>query len=134
VFFPRLAAIISTDEFRPNNFRDRLSRFIAERLVKRLARREAQFFLLVQKPFIEKAMRRIEEIAGIRSAAGKLRARRGRHHTKESWNFRRGFTDYSTETTDVHHLAAVYDLSVAKDTAHSVNVEGTRNVNEIVGI
>src|SRR5262245_41358951 len=34
------------------------------------------------------------------------------------------------ETTSVFHLAAVYDLSVDKETAENVNVEGTRNVNE----
>ncbi|CAL1548837.1 unnamed protein product, partial [Lymnaea stagnalis] len=36
------------------------------------------------------------------------------------------------ETTDVFHLAAVYDLAVEKDLAFRVNVEGTRNVNELV--
>lgn len=34
------------------------------------------------------------------------------------------------ETTMLFHLAAVYDLAVRRDTALSVNVEGTRNVNE----
>ena len=36
------------------------------------------------------------------------------------------------ETTDVHHLAAVYDLGVKKDLAFSVNVEGTKNINDFV--
>jgi thioester reductase-like protein len=108
--------------------------FIAERLVKRLARREAQFFLLVQKPFIEKAMRRIEEIARNTKAPPENFALVEGDITQRNL----GISDadlriIQTETTDVHHLAAVYDLSVAKDTAHSVNVEGTRNVNEIVG-
>ena len=36
------------------------------------------------------------------------------------------------ETTDVYHLAAIYDLAVEKNPAYRVNVEGTRNVNELV--
>ncbi|MBA4185439.1 MAG: hypothetical protein H0X49_15715, partial [Acidobacteria bacterium] len=36
--------------------------FIARRLVARLAERDTQFFLLVQKNFIEKAMRDVENI------------------------------------------------------------------------
>ncbi|MGI8409925.1 MAG: SDR family oxidoreductase, partial [Pyrinomonadaceae bacterium] len=34
------------------------------------------------------------------------------------------------ETTGVFHLAAAYDLSVRKDAAYSVNLEGTKSVNE----
>src|SRR5207253_692028 len=33
------------------------------------------------------------------------------------------------ETTSLFHLAAIYDLAVARDVAMRVNVEGTRNVN-----
>ena len=36
------------------------------------------------------------------------------------------------ETTDVYHLAAIYDLEVKKELAYRVNVEGTKNVNELV--
>jgi thioester reductase-like protein len=35
-------------------------------------------------------------------------------------------------TTDVYHLAAIYDLAVKQEIAYRVNVEGTRNVNEFV--
>jgi thioester reductase-like protein len=37
-----------------------------------------------------------------------------------------------TESTVVFHLAAVYDLAVARDLAMRVNVEGTSNVNDFV--
>ena len=37
------------------------------------------------------------------------------------------------ETTLVYHLAAVYDLEVAKSVGLAVNVEGTKNVNKLVG-
>jgi nucleoside-diphosphate-sugar epimerase len=36
-----------------------------------------------------------------------------------------------SETTSVFHLAAIYDLAVAKDTAQKVNLEGTQNVKRI---
>src|SRR5207237_6756641 len=36
------------------------------------------------------------------------------------------------ETTDVFHLAAVYDLAIDRDTALRVNLDGTRNVNAFV--
>jgi thioester reductase-like protein len=35
------------------------------------------------------------------------------------------------ETTQMFHLAAVYDLGVDRDLAFSVNLEGTRNVNDL---
>jgi nucleoside-diphosphate-sugar epimerase len=35
------------------------------------------------------------------------------------------------ETTSVFHLAAAYDLGVDKETAYRVNLEGTKNVNEL---
>jgi len=37
-----------------------------------------------------------------------------------------------TDITHVFHLAAIYDLAVPKEIAYSVNVEGTRNMNEFV--
>jgi thioester reductase-like protein len=36
------------------------------------------------------------------------------------------------ETTDVFHLAAAYDLTVSKDAAFNVNLQGTKNVNDLV--
>src|SRR5204863_9088398 len=36
------------------------------------------------------------------------------------------------ETTLIFHLAAIYDLAVARDVALRVNLEGTRNVNDLV--
>jgi thioester reductase-like protein len=107
--------------------------FIAERLVRRLARRDTQFFLLVQKPFVEKAMRVVEEIARNTNAPPENFALVEGDITKKNLGISKADLQIiQTETTDVHHLAAVYDLSVAKDTAFSVNVEGTRNVNEFV--
>lgn len=106
--------------------------FIAERLVARLARRDVQFFLLIQPQFTEKAMRAVEEIAEQTHtplenfaliegdiAAADLGISAGDLETMRD------------ETTQIFHLAAVYDLAVAKDAAYRVNVEGTKNVNAL---
>ena len=104
--------------------------FIAGRLVARLARSETQFYLLVQPQFVEQAMQDIEDIAEETGVA------------LESFVIVEGdicqpdlgidAADLETirfETTDIYHLAAIYDLAVAHDPAFAVNLEGTRNVN-----
>lgn len=107
--------------------------FIAARLVKRLASAETQFFLLVQKPFLEKAMREIKKIAAVTFTPLENFALVEGDITLE--NLGMSGEDSETvrnETTTVYHLAAVYDLAVEKDPAFRVNVEGTRNVNDFV--
>lgn len=119
--------------FRESIFLTGFPGFIAGRLVERLADRETQFFLLVEPRFVQKAMDEIEEIADFTGTPLE--------------NFvvvegditlpKLGIPDADLETiqyetTDVYHLAAVYDLAVAKDLAFRVNLEGTRNVNDLV--
>ncbi len=107
--------------------------FIAGRLIERLAQPERQFFLLVQPQFIELAMDEIEAIAEATLTP------------LESFVIVEGDitlpklgisdTDLETiqyETTDVFHLAAAYDLAVSKDAAFNVNLQGTKNVNDLV--
>lgn len=107
--------------------------FIAGRLLRRLARDHRRFLLLVQPAFAERARTEIENIArdSGRSAAafvilpGDITAP----------NLGLSATDLETaraESTVVFHLAAVYDLAVARELGMRVNVEGTRNVNEFV--
>ncbi|MCB0349256.1 MAG: SDR family oxidoreductase [Bdellovibrionales bacterium] len=36
--------------------------------------------------------------------------------------------EWNDRVENIYHLAAVYDLSVSKDLAHTINVEGTKNV------
>ena len=106
--------------------------FIAERLVARLARHDTQFFLLVQPQFTEKASRAVQRI--------------GEQTDTPLDNFaliegdiakpQLGISDEDLrtireETTSVFHLAAAYDLAIAKETAFLVNLEGTKNVNEL---
>ena len=107
--------------------------FIGERLVEKLVKSETQFFLLVQPQFVEKAMAAVEEIAEATDTP------------LESFSLLEGDitqpglgisdADLETiqfETTDVYHLAAAYDLAVPKDLAHRVNLDGTKNVNDLV--
>ena len=107
--------------------------FIGERLVEKLVKSETQFFLLVEPRFVEKAMAAVEEIAEATETP------------LESFSLLEGDitqpglgisdADLETiqfETTDVYHLAAAYDLAVAKDVAYRVNLEGTKNVNDFV--
>jgi thioester reductase-like protein len=106
--------------------------FIAERLVERLSRPRTQFFLLVQPNFVEKASKAVERIAGSTSAPLENFALIEGDITKPQL----GIPDEDLETvrgetTSVFHLAAAYDLSVDKDTAYRVNLEGTKNINEL---
>jgi thioester reductase-like protein len=107
--------------------------FIATRLVKRLANAQTQFFLLVQKPFLEKAMREIEKISAVTFTPLENFALVEGDITLENLGMSDEDLDATrNETTSVYHLAAVYDLAVAKDLAFRVNVEGTENVNNFV--
>ncbi len=107
--------------------------FIAERLVERLARRETRFFLLAQKQFVEKAMRAVEKIAAATGAPVENFAIVEGDITRADLGIEAEDLEIMrAETTDVFHLAAVYDLAVSRAAAFAVNVEGTRNVNAFV--
>ena len=107
--------------------------FIAGRLVERLAREDTQFFILVQPQFVEKASEAIERIAKQTAAPLENFALIEGDITQ----LQLGISDEDLatirdETTSVFHLAAAYDLAIDKATATRVNLEGTRNVNELV--
>jgi nucleoside-diphosphate-sugar epimerase len=118
-------------EFKKTIFVTGFPGFIAERLVARLAAPDVQFFLLAESRFIERAMKSIEEIAEKTGAPLENFALIEGDITKENLGF--ADEDLETirgETTDIFHLAAVYDLAVQKDLATRVNLEGTKNVND----
>lgn len=107
--------------------------FIAERLVERLAGDDVQVLLLVQQQFVEKAVSSVERIAERRAVALENFALIEGDITLPQL----GIADEDLrlvrdQTTDVFHLAAVYDLAVSKEAAFKVNLEGTKNVNEFV--
>jgi len=104
--------------------------FIATRLVKRLAAEGAQFILLTQPAFLALARAEAAEITRETGVdAGKLRIVEG-DITQPNLGLSAAELERARrETTVVFHLAAIYDLAVAKDVATRVNVEGTRNIN-----
>jgi nucleoside-diphosphate-sugar epimerase len=107
--------------------------FIAERLVARLAKEQNQFFLLVQPEFVERAVEAVKQISEDKNIPLENFAVIEGDITEPNLGI--GPDDAATvryETTDVFHLAAVYDLGVDKDLASRVNVDGTKNVNEFV--
>jgi len=118
-------------EFKKTIFLTGFPGFIAERLVARLAEKDVQFFLLVQSAFVEKAIAAIEKVAETTGTPLENFALIAGDITQKNL----GITDEDletirSETTDIFHLAAVYDLAVEKDLATHVNLEGTRNVND----
>jgi nucleoside-diphosphate-sugar epimerase len=107
--------------------------FIAGRLVERLAKPETQFFLLVQPPLVKKAMHDVEAISREKDIPLENFALIEGDITRKNL----GISDEDLETvrqetTDVYHLAAIYDLAVPREIALLINVRGTKNVNEFV--
>src|ERR1044071_2768289 len=105
--------------------------FIAERLVKHLAKLNARFILLVQPSLLERARSDVARIAvatgtdttNFSIVAGDI--------TEENLGMSAADADRArSETTTLFHLAAIYDLAVARDLAMHVNLDGTRNVNQ----
>ena len=106
--------------------------FIAERLVERLSTPRTQFFLLVQPQFTAKATAAVERIAERTSAPLENFALIEGDITLADLGISAADLDsIRDEITDVFHLAAAYDLAVDKTTATRVNVDGTKNVNEL---
>jgi thioester reductase-like protein len=105
--------------------------FIASRLLRRLARDGGWFLLLVQPAFAERAQRETAKIAQETGKSISDFVLLSGDITEP--NLGLSPTDLETaraESTIVFHLAAIYDLAVARDLGFRVNVEGTRNVNE----
>ena len=106
--------------------------FIANRLLKRLARKDCGFILLVQPSLVSHALEEIERI-------NQLSDRRVADFQIVEGDIsqpRLALSDVDLElvqqaTTRVFHLAAVYDLAVPEDVAMRVNAGGTRNVVDL---
>src|ERR671915_2171153 len=102
--------------------------FIAGRLVKRLAAEGAQFLLLVQPAFMQRAREEVARIASETNApADSFSLIEGDITQTDLGIAPLELERARAETTMVFHLAAIYDLAVRRDLAMRVNVEGTRN-------
>lgn len=107
--------------------------FIAERLVERLAAEDRQIFLLVQPQFVERSIKSIEDISARTNAPLENFALIEGDITQPNLGMSaEDARSVRESTTDVFHLAAIYDLAVEKETASTVNLEGTKNVNAFV--
>ena len=105
--------------------------FIAGRLVERLAKEGARFYLLVQSALAETAR---AETARIASEAGvpadHFRLLEGDITRDKLGLSAADFEAALGDSTTVFHLAAIYDLAVERDFAMRVNVSGTEHVND----
>jgi len=104
--------------------------FIATRLLQRLAADGGRFLLLVQPAFAARAQ---QELLNIAPQAGRplsdFRLLSG-DITEPNLGLSAADLETALESTVVFHLAAIYDLAVARDLAYRVNVIGTRNLND----
>jgi thioester reductase-like protein len=105
--------------------------FIAGRLLERLARERGSFLLLVQSSLLTRARADLERIAHqIGIPLSNFRILEGDIAQPNLGMSHDDLAVASSEATVLFHLAAIYDLAVARDVALRVNVAGTRNFNE----
>ena len=106
--------------------------FIAGRLVARLAVPNTQFFLLVQSQLVEQARAAVEKIAeSTNTPLENFALIEGDITEPQLGISEEDLETIREETTSVFHLAAAYDLAVDKESAYRVNLEGTKNVNDL---
>jgi thioester reductase-like protein len=83
---------------------------------------------LVQTKFLELARRRAAELEREHpELTGRVQLVEG-DITAPDLGLAAGFESLAAETSEIYHLAAVYDLSVARRVAMRVNVDGTRHM------
>ncbi len=105
--------------------------FIAGRFVERLAKDGVNFLLLVQPALTERAKADVRRIAReAQTNESRFRILEGDIAHPHLGLSHEDLASARREATILFHLAAVYDLSVARELAMRVNLEGTRNVNE----
>jgi thioester reductase-like protein len=103
--------------------------FIANRLVERLARSTERLLLLVQPSLQDRAAEELSRIAALTGReASTFHTVVGDISLPEL-----GLTEVDrqlvrAEATRIFHLAAIYDLAVAREVAIKINVEGTGNL------
>ena len=105
--------------------------FIAGRLLRRLAENNRRFLLLVQPALVEQAGRELEAIAQqTGTPLANFEILRGDITEPDLGLTQNDLERARSQATVLFHLAAIYDLAVQKDLAITVNVKGTRHVNQ----
>jgi thioester reductase-like protein len=105
--------------------------FIADRLLERLARTPSRFILLVQPSWLDRARHEIARIAQLTGHAPEdFQIVEGDITQPQLGLTAESLAHTQQQTTRIFHLAALYDLAVAREPAMRVNVGGTRNVIE----
>jgi len=105
--------------------------FIANRLLRRLALDDVRFLLLVQPTLLARAKAELGDIARhIGKPLSDFHVLEGDITKRDLGLSAADLRLARSEATLIFHLAAIYDLAVARDVAMEVNVGGTRNVNE----
>ena len=119
---------MSTDE---TTFLTGFPGFIAGRLLRRLAVEGGRYLLLVQPAFVERARQELDVIAEAANISrSDFEILQGDITQPDLGMSATDFARARAETTSIFHLAALYDLAVAREIGLRVNVEGTRNVNQ----
>ncbi|MEX1165146.1 MAG: SDR family oxidoreductase [Nitriliruptor sp.] len=104
--------------------------FLGTELLPRVLHRdpEAVAVCLVQRSFLELARARVDQlVAADASTADRIELVVG-DITKSDLGLGDAYADLVARTNEVFHLAAVYDLEVARPVGMAVNVDGTRHV------
>ena len=103
--------------------------FIGSRFVRALAdaHPDASFRLLIQPKFKVKAEQVLDDLA----LQGRAELLLG-DITEPGLNLGSALDAIREETTHAFHLAAVYDLSIPREIGWKINVEGTRNVLDVL--
>jgi thioester reductase-like protein len=105
--------------------------FIATRLVRQLAADAGHLLLLVQPAFAARALFEVNQIALETGRPVSDFSLLQGDITEPGFGFTTADLErVLDETTIIFHLAAIYDLAVARELALRVNVNGTRNVND----
>jgi thioester reductase-like protein len=109
--------------------------FLGVELLPRVLRRapDAEAVCLVQSKFHGLAQQRVEELEKADpDLTGRIRLVDG-DITSPDLGLGHAYDELAGTTTEVFHLAAVYDLAVAAELALKVNVDGTRHVTDFAG-
>ena len=107
--------------------------FIAGRLIERLAEGGARFLLLVQPALMPRAAEEVARIAARHELEpSRFTLLEGDITLPDLGLEAQKLALARRETTTLFHLAAIYDLAVARDIALRINLEGTRRVNDFV--